>query len=134
MAKAKADIGPLALDFCEFKEFEHYDLDQICNLGAVNVTLIAEEAGQLYEVTGEFVLGIEAEIINDYATVSVKVHAIKELALDDDGDIDVLATTNVAGVYITVPVSTILAVTSTLHDLELFEQQYTLVESMLANQ
>ena len=131
MAKAKADIGPLSLDFCEFKEFEHYDLDQICDLGAVNVTLIAEDAGQLYEVTGEFVMGAEA---GDYATASVKVHAIKELALDDDGDIDVLATTNVAGVHITVPVSTVLAVTSTLHDLELFEQQYTLVESMLANQ
>ena len=131
MAKAKADIGILSLDFCEFKEFEHYDLDQICDLGAVNITLIAEESGQFYEVTGEFAMGVGT---GAYATALVEVHAVKEIALDDDGDIDVLYTTNVAGVHITVPVSTVLAVTSTLHDSELFEQQYTLVESILANQ
>lgn len=125
--KAKIEtcwIGPLVMDDAEFSVFNHYTMDDICEIGAMNMMCIATQDDTIYEVIGTFVVGCGD-------SVTLDVTSVTELGSDDDGDVMGVHTTMLCGSYITLPAGAILSILTKNHDNELAEYQYTLVEKMM---
>jgi hypothetical protein len=132
MVKAiAADIGPIALDEAEFVEFHNYNLDTLGEIGAVKMGFIAKEAGTFYEVHGEFLLGVGNETDASKEFVLVNVTSVSELKIDEDGDLGDEDFTNVAGVSVSLPVSTVMTVFTVVNDTADIDDKYDELENLI---
>lgn len=103
-------LGAMDLSAASFLQFGEYTLNDIADMGAVGLVLGAQEGDDFFQVSGEFVMGTESE---SGGSVHVKVTEVKALSLDDD-ELEVVDSYAVAGAYIEVDASAVMAVTSTV--------------------
>ena len=125
MAKATASIGIIELDDADFIEFNHYDLEKFCDIGAMTISFACSYLGDHYEVCGDFICG------ND-DTVTVAVTSVSKLSVDEDGDLEKSDYMPVEGLCLDLPYRCVLTVYTTCFDIIEHEQDMIAIESAIA--
>jgi hypothetical protein len=125
MAKAEVGIGFADVSAAEFIEFNHYTMDQFCDLGAMSVTFACKCDDTFYNVSGDFIVGTEDK-------VTVTVSGVSEAYLDEDGDVMYRDHEGVSGATLSLPYACVLAIATVTADVDQYCDDYEAFESLVS--